>query len=92
VPADPTDADRERAADLFADIGNLPATRSPGVLAERIAQALADERERAVAPFLALADQWTAGAAADERAGLCVLIHRGTAAWHIRAAAQEDPK
>jgi hypothetical protein len=84
VPADPTDADRETALRAlgyhptwdYADLG-----LGQKETAARVARALADERERARAPFLALADQY----AHDPLIGRAVALA-------IRAAAQEDPK
>jgi hypothetical protein len=69
MPADPTDADRAAAWELVrASYEPMP----DEALRDRIAAALADERERARAPFLALADKleaqgngWRAIAARD---------------------------
>jgi hypothetical protein len=89
VPADPTDADHDRA--VAALIGPSE-TRI-----DRIAQALADEREQAVAPFLALADNLDA--VADDYRHAAPGSHDAGArnahyaiAAHIRRTAQEDPK
>jgi hypothetical protein len=75
VPADPTDADRERAMVVLTGPVDYHIVR------DKIAQALADERQRARAPFLALADQY----ARDPIIGRAVALA-------IRAAALEDPK
>jgi hypothetical protein len=55
VPADPTPADRHRAMQLLVAI---PDATDRAAL---VARALADERERARAPFLALADGYELG-------------------------------
>jgi hypothetical protein len=80
--AEPTDADRTRAVAVVAASG--PATGPAATFRERrllegMAQALADERERARAPFLALADE-------AER------LYRAVRPEAIRTAALEDPK
>jgi hypothetical protein len=82
VPADPTDADRATARELalLARSG----VGGPRLREDAIAQALADERERARAPFLALADQF---AEREDAASIWSAVAR-----LIRAAAQEDPK
>jgi HAMP domain-containing protein len=51
-----TDGDRERAAQLWHDLDN-----ASGALIPAVAEALAAERERALAPILALADELDAG-------------------------------
>jgi urease accessory protein UreF len=64
---DVTDADRKKATALLrawreaTPEGDLAAVapRAQIALAEAVAQALADEREKARAPFLALADEWS---------------------------------
>jgi hypothetical protein len=92
VPADPTDADRETAMRAlgyhptwdYADLG-----LGQKETAARVAQALADERERARAPFLALADELTAE---SEHSGPAKGAVYHIAADRIRTAAQEDPK
>jgi hypothetical protein len=77
--AEPTDADRDRAAGLL----DLALSRAGARDAhEAIARALADERARAVAPFLALADN-------IEDLG---DLDGSSIADDIREAAQEDPK
>jgi hypothetical protein len=83
---DPTDADRE-AADRIALGGIIDSGYGEGDLRDRIARALADERERARAPFLALADGWADQPA--ETVGGRIFRH---CAHEIRAAAQEAPK
>lgn len=55
--AEPTEADRERADDVARRILNGYLMQS--AVRAVIAQALADERERARAPFLALAEEWS---------------------------------
>jgi hypothetical protein len=85
---DPTDADRE-AADRIALGGIIDSGYGEGDLRDRIAQALADERERARAPFLALADELTAE---SEHSGPAKGAVYHIAADRIRTAAQEDPK
>jgi hypothetical protein len=85
---DPTDADRE-AADRIALGGIIDSGYGEGDLRDRIARALADERERARAPFLALADELTAE---SEHSGPAKGAVYHIAADRIRTAAQEDPK
>jgi hypothetical protein len=85
VTADLTDADRARALALLEKITFGGYGQDSTV--EMTAQALADERERAVAPFLALADDL------DDGSEWATFAHAGyVVARRIRAAAQEDPK
>jgi hypothetical protein len=88
VPADPTDADRE-AAERIVDWFSLDTAKASDrdAVAGIIADARADERERARAPFLDLADEL------DRDASLALTECR--AAWQrndanrIRRIAQE---
>lgn len=88
--ADPTEDDQYRAAEVvgWEPINHPELQRA---LAGRVAQALADERERARRPFLALADKleaqgngWRAIAARDPWPSAMAAA--------LRHAAQEDPK
>jgi hypothetical protein len=84
-----TDADRDRASLVWGGVVHVYAehrrvTLDHVHLTEAIARALADERERAVAPFLALADQF---AEREDAASIWSAVAR-----LIRHAAQEDPK
>lgn len=55
----PTEADREKAAELI-----FPRDRDArwGDVMDAVAAALAEEREKARAPFLALAEEWEGNA------------------------------
>jgi hypothetical protein len=57
--SEPTDGDRERAAEVVAYYHRNYLT--PATFEHVIAQALADERERTLAPFLRLAEAWGRG-------------------------------
>jgi hypothetical protein len=83
MTAEPTDTDWARALRV------LRHQLGPEDV-ERVAQALADERQRALAPVLELAAHYDTPRAPDDRYGQN-RIARSTAAREIRRAAGQQP-
>jgi hypothetical protein len=86
VKPEPTDVDRAKATDLAGAWWSWHAPNEVDGLRERIAQALAEERERARAPFLAYADK--CAAIADDRKSSILkrAVNRSVAQAFRRAA------
>jgi hypothetical protein len=75
MTAEPTDADRQRARELRQAIHQ---TLGWPLQDDLIAQALADERHRALAPVLALADVWNRSSEYRRAADLAAALRRAT--------------